>query len=190
MADDDDQRVGRRQRVRADDAYLRSGVAVTELGRRCVAQQRGQRRRRVELAGSGQRGDTRRNRGVRTGRGQIHPADPLAVEVVGPQQPPQRINRGRSGRRRCLRAGIARLQPGVARVLGVECVDAAQRGQQQPHTDRHGHCDQREAGDRFLAARDGEPQTEPNHPATLTAAATRPSRTMISRSAYAATRGS
>src|SRR5437899_658552 len=86
----------------------------------------------------------------------------------------------------------ARVEPGGAAVLGVAGIHAGQGHQQQPDPEGHG------------SGRDGEPdrclppsverqaQTETDHDSTGSADidVTLPSRTMTSRSAYAATLGS
>ena len=97
-ADDDEQGVRRRQRRRADRAEVTSGVAVAELVGRVGGQQLLQRRRGVVLPGPRRRRDADRGGRARSGRGDVDPDDLLAVEVVLPRRPPQRV-RVAAGRR-------------------------------------------------------------------------------------------
>ncbi len=73
----------------------------------------------------------------------------------------------------------------------MDRVGPGDRGEQHadPDRDRGGQHD--ETHDRLPATGDGESKTETDHGATASAGVvTRPSRTMTSRSAYAATRAS
>lgn len=136
----------------------------------------------------------------RTGSGgcDIDLVDGLTSEVVGAQQPPQRFRRRGAVTPTRTPRGIpypgdgARVEPGGASVLGVDGVHAGQGHQQHPDAEGHG------------GGRDGQPhgclsspverqaQTETDHDSTGSAdiEVALPSRTTISRSAYAATLGS
>src|SRR5262252_2389736 len=119
----------------------------------------------------------------------VHPADLLTVKYVGGQLPPCRV-RVRAGRRRCCVA--SGFQPGEARVLRVDGVEAGERDQEQADADRHRRRDKHQPRGSLPAATQRQPNPETNHEAPTRGAGdvTRPSRTMTSRSAYAATRGS
>ncbi len=175
-ADHDDQRVGRRQRGRRDGAHIPSRVAVGQLRGRDGTHQRAQRGRDVVLARAGEPRDPRRNRGVRTGDGQVDPADDLAAVLVGRQRPPQR-------RRRRRRAFAARLEPRVPAVLRVDRVDRRQGDQKHRHAERDTERGDDRPDERLAAATQGEPQAQPDHGVAGASAVTLPSLTTTSRSA-------
>jgi hypothetical protein len=124
---------------------------------------------------------------MRSGRGEVHASDRLAVVRVAGDLPPQGVD---ALRRDPLLGRETGFEPGVSRVLRVDGVDPRERRKQQ----RHSYCDSKddrdEPGQRLPPTSDREPQRERYRWATLTGDVTRPSRTMTSGSAYAATRGS
>ena len=108
------------------------------------AQQLGERGRDVVLARAGQARDARRYRRVRPGRGDVDPADPVAVEVVVPGRATTAGRRDPSG----AAGATARVQPGVPLVLRVDGVDAGEGGQQQADAERDGGGDDDEPDER------------------------------------------
>ena len=185
---DNRQRSRRRQRRVADCADLLARVAVAELigGRRM--QQTGERGRGVILPGPRQTRDTRRYRRAGTGRGDIDSVDLRRTELVERDHPPQRIRLGLvDARANVVRGGE---QPRAADVLGVKGVRTSQRDEEQRDAQRNRGGGNRESHHGFPPVRQTEAEAEPDHDTMRSAEVTRPSRTMISRSAYAATRAS
>ena len=97
VADDDDQRVRGRQRRCADGPDLAPRIPVTKLVRRFGPKERRQGRRGVVLTRSRQMRNPRRDRSVRSGRGDVDSIDRLVAELVGAREPPQPVRcRGRT----------------------------------------------------------------------------------------------
>ena len=93
VADDDDQRVGRREAGWPDGSGLVSGKPLGQLVCRGRRQQAFERRRGVILSGSRQMRESRRDRRGWPRGGDIDPVDCLVAELVDAEQPPQRIRR-------------------------------------------------------------------------------------------------
>ena len=97
VADDDDQRVRRRQPRAGDGAHQLTGVAVTQLVGGLGAQEAHQRRRGEVPARTRQARHSGRDWGVRPGRSDVDLVDELTAERVGARFPPQAA--GGRGRR-------------------------------------------------------------------------------------------
>ena len=81
-------------------------------------------------------------------------------------------------------ACAAAVEPRTTIGLGVQPVDSGQAGQQQAHSEGDGCRRDEDAQGGFTSASERQTQAEPDHPAIAAAeVATRPSRTMTSRSA-------
>src|SRR5437763_4181347 len=133
--------------------------------------------------------DARRDRRSGAGRGEVDALYLRCAVLIEPGLRPQRIDG------RLVDAGarvlLGRRKPGGPRRLSVNSVDARQRREEQRHADADRSGDGHQPDDRLSPAGECEAQAEPGHAGTRwSRPATLPSRTTISRCAYAATRAS
>jgi hypothetical protein len=117
----------------------------------------------------------------RPGGGHVDPADELAVEPVGADQPPQRIGGGLRRAIRCRR--VTGTEPRIAAVLGIHRVDASDGDQQEPDAQPDRGHQEHQADNGLATAGQGEAQAKTDHGAAPVSVLTFPSRTMTSRSA-------
>ena len=178
VTDDDDQRVRRRQSRATDGAHQPTGVAITQLVGGLGAKQAHQLGRGEVLARTRQAGHSGRDGRARPGRRDVDLVDELTPERVGARFPPQAAG-GRGRRCRLHR----RVQPGTPIALGVETIDAGQGGQQQADAEGDRSSGDEDPQEGFTTTPQGQPEAEPDHAPTATGLATRPSRTITSRSA-------
>ena len=160
VADDDDQRAGRREAGGADGSDLVPGKPLGQLVCRGRRQQVFERRRGVILAGSRQVREPRRDRRVWARGSDIDPVDRLVAELVDGEQPPQWVRGRGARRRRGCRRGV---QPSAALGLALKPVDAGERHEEQADPERNRRGRDKGAQRRFAPAAESEAQSEANH---------------------------